>query len=279
LLQPLRRALPGDSCALSFELPPDEGIYGLGPAPVGRVELSIERAQGAGVTVTLAQRNTDVAVPAIASSKGYMLLWGQSGRDQHFRRRPGRNARRRAGGRAGRGVPQPGAGPNVVRWSSEFGKAIDYYFCYRDGAIEAAMQAYRRLNWRSAPDAQVDAGLLAVQGTLRVSRGTDGRGHEVARDESACRWNYSGLAILAVRQRYLGIHKFDPGALPGPDGHVQRTTRDEFHNLISVWAKFDLGSDNSKELNAGRGMFPDITRYVSPPGQGQWYDPFAPSGR
>ena len=40
-----------------------------------------------------------------------------------------------------------------------------------------------------------------------------------------------------------------------------------------------MGSDNSKELNEGGGMFPEITRYVSPPGQGQWYDPFADAGR
>jgi len=49
--------------------------------------------------------------------------------------------------------------------------------------------------------------------------------------------------------------------------------------LISVWAKFDVGSANSKELNDKGGMFPTIVRYVYPPGQGQWYDPFADIGR
>jgi len=52
-----------------------------------------------------------------------------------------------------------------------------------------------------------------------------------------------------------------------------------YHALISVWAKFDLGSENSKELNAVGGMFPQITSYAYPPGKGQWYDPFSVAGR
>jgi alpha-D-xyloside xylohydrolase len=46
-----------------------------------------------------------------------------------------------------------------------------------------------------------------------------------------------------------------------------------------VWAKFDLGSKNSDELNAAGGMFPEITTYAFPPGKGQWYDPFSKAGR
>jgi alpha-D-xyloside xylohydrolase len=52
-----------------------------------------------------------------------------------------------------------------------------------------------------------------------------------------------------------------------------------YHVLISVWAKFDLDSENSRELNAVGGMYPQVTRYAFPPGQGQWYDPFSEAGR
>jgi alpha-D-xyloside xylohydrolase len=52
-----------------------------------------------------------------------------------------------------------------------------------------------------------------------------------------------------------------------------------YHTLISVWAKFDLGSSNSEELNAVGGMFPQVTSYAFPPGHGQWYDPFSAAGR
>src|ERR1039458_4299020 len=142
----------GNSTAQSFELPPDEGIYGLGQHQSGVWNYRLSGAQGAGVTVTLAQRNTDVDVPAIASNKGYMLLWDNPA-VTHISvgapvMTPDAGA---AGGRRGGGAPPaPGAGPNVVRWSSEFGKAIDYYVCYRDGSPQNApvhfmlAQVYRR---------------------------------------------------------------------------------------------------------------------------------------
>jgi alpha-D-xyloside xylohydrolase len=76
-----------------------------------------------------------------------------------------------------------------------------------------------------------------------------------------------------------GSHQFDPARYPDPVGMFTQLHTMNYHTLISVWAKFDLGSDNSKELNAAGGMFPQVTRYVSPPGQGQWYDPFSIQGR
>jgi alpha-D-xyloside xylohydrolase len=76
-----------------------------------------------------------------------------------------------------------------------------------------------------------------------------------------------------------GSHLFDPARYPDPAGMFKELHAMHYHTLISVWAKFDLGSDNSKELNAAGGMFPQVTRYVSPPGQGQWYDPFSAQGR
>ena len=76
-----------------------------------------------------------------------------------------------------------------------------------------------------------------------------------------------------------GSHEFDPKRYPDPVGMFKELHAEHFHVLISVWAKFDLGSKNSEELNAGGGMFPEITRYIFPPGWGQWYDPFAVAGR
>lgn len=141
--------IDGDSCSQSFELPPDEGIYGLGQHQTGAWDYRSAGAQGAGVTVRLAQRNTDVGVPVITSSKGYMLLWDNPAVTEISAGAPVETSESNASGRRGGGqAPPPGAGPNVVRWSSEFGKAIDYYFCYRDGTVQAAMQAYRRLTGR-----------------------------------------------------------------------------------------------------------------------------------
>jgi alpha-D-xyloside xylohydrolase len=88
----------------SFVLPPDEGIYGLGQHQQGLWNYR-------GHTVHLLQENREVGIPVLLSSRGYCLLWDNPAVTDI------------SVGSAG------DAGENVVRWSSEVGKAIDYYFC------------------------------------------------------------------------------------------------------------------------------------------------------
>ena len=77
-----------------------------------------------------------------------------------------------------------------------------------------------------------------------------------------------------------GSHLFDPTRYPDPAGMFKELHDDALPRArFPSGPKFDLGSDNSKELNAVGGMFPQVTRYVFPPGQGQWYDPFSAKGR
>jgi len=59
---------PGLEVRQSFVLPPDEGIYGLGQHPSGRLNHR-------GSTVHLQQENRIVAVPQLVSSRGYGVLW------------------------------------------------------------------------------------------------------------------------------------------------------------------------------------------------------------
>jgi alpha-D-xyloside xylohydrolase len=276
--------ITGDSCSQSFELAPDEGIYGLGQHQTGAWNYRSSGAQGAGVSVMLAQRNTDVGVPVITSSKGYALLWDNPAITTISAGAPvvapEAAAPSAAGGRRGGGSPPPpGAGLNVVRWSSEFGKAIDYYFCYRDGTISAAMQAYRHLTgeaplmpkwmlgfWQCKERYASQTELLGVATKLRDLK--------VPVDGIIQDWQY-----WPPGNNTWGSHQFDPARYPDPVAMFKQLHDMHYHDLISVWAKFDVGSANSKELNEVGGMFPEITRYVSPPGEGQWYDPFAPQGR
>lgn len=273
--------IAGNSCAQSFDLPAEEGIYGLGQHQAGAWNYRASGAHGTGSSVMLAQRNTDVAVPVITSSKGYVLLWDNPAVTTISAGAPvvPPDADNAGGRRGGRGAPPPGAGPNVLRWSSEFGKAIDYYFCYRDGTIEAAMRAYRHLTgeaplmprwmlgfWQCKERYASQEELMGVARKLRELK--------VPVDGIIQDWQY-----WPPGSNTWGSHRFDPARYPDPAGMFKELHDTHFHNLISVWPKFDLGSENSKELNAAGGMFPEITRYVFPPGQGQWYDPFAASGR
>src|SRR5271170_1240956 len=117
----------------SFVLSPDEGIYGLGQHQQG-----IFNYRGSGVR--LLQQNMEIGIPVALSSKGYILLWDNPavtdisvGAANPIPVR-GRNS-----------PPIEPAGAGVMRWSSETGSAIDYYFCYGPSP-DAAMKAYRSLS-------------------------------------------------------------------------------------------------------------------------------------
>ena len=113
------------SAEQSFDLAPDEGIYGLGQHQQGAWNYD-----GTGTfKLTLAQANTNVGIPVMTSSKGYMLLWDNPAVTTI----------------SSDTAADVSSTPRVLHWSSEYGKAIDYYFCYGDGTIGRAMAAYRHL--------------------------------------------------------------------------------------------------------------------------------------
>jgi len=287
--------ITGNMCAQTFELPADEGIYGLGQHQQGVWNYRAGGTDGAGVTVQLAQSNTNVGIPVITSSKGYMLLWDNpavttisAGAPVPATQvapppapatatAPGRG--RRGGGGGGGGANPPGAGVNVLRWSSEYGKAIDYYFCYGDGTPATALKAYRHLTGDAPLMPKWELGFWQCKERYASQEELLGvakryRDMKVPVDGIIQDWQY-----WPPGNNTWGSHQFDPARYPDPVGMFKELHDEHYHALISVWAKFDLGSANSKELNENGGMFPQVTRYISPPGQGQWYDPFATAGR
>ena len=245
------------SCSQAFDLSPGEGIYGLGQHQRGVWNYLTDG------TVRLAQANTDVGVPVMTSSKGYVFLWDNAAVTTISSRTAG----------------DENDGGKVLRWSSEAGKAIDYYFCYGDGNIDTAMKAYRHLTgeaplmpewelgfWQCKERYASQEELLGVATRLRELK--------VPVDGIIQDWQY-----WPPGTNTWGSHLFDPERYPDPAGMFKELHEMHYHTLISVWPKFDLGSENSKELNAVGGMFPEVTRYVFPPGFGQWYDPFSAAGR
>jgi alpha-D-xyloside xylohydrolase len=243
----------GNSCTMSFETPSDEGIYGLGQHQRGDWNYANGKSQ------RLAQANMEVGVPVITSSKGYVLLWDNP---------------------AVTTITSSGQGDSKnLRWSSEFGKAIDYYFCFSDGNIETALKAYRHLTGDAPLMPKWFLGFWQCKERYASQReflevATKLRDLKVPVDGIIQDWQYwpSGTNTW-------GSHLFDTARYPDAAGMFKQVHDMNYHSLISVWAKFDLGSENSKELNAVGGMFPDVTKYVFPPGWGQWYDPFSAKGR
>jgi alpha-D-xyloside xylohydrolase len=119
----------------SFVLAPDEGIYGLGQHQQGIWNYR-------GHTVHLLQENREVGIPVILSSRGYSLLWDNPAVTDIDVGVPGIPLATQSA--PARGVAPVGASENVLRWSSEVGEAIDYYFIYGPGG-EASLRNYRDL--------------------------------------------------------------------------------------------------------------------------------------
>ena len=253
-----QRGIAGNSSAMTFDLSGGEGIYGLGQHQQGAWNYGV----GSG-SVQLAQANMNVGVPVITSSKGYMLLWDDPAVTTI----------------SSRATEDTNASQKVLRWSSEWGKAIDYYFCYDDGTIDAAMKAYRHLTGEAPLMPEWELGFWQCKERYASQEELLGvakryRDMKVPVDGIIQDWQY-----WPPGNNTWGSHQFDPARYPDPVGMFKTLHDEHYHVLISVWAKFDVGSANSKELNDKGGMFPTIVRYVYPPGQGQWYDPFADIGR
>ncbi len=248
----------------SFILSPDEGIYGLGQHQQG-----VFNYRGTGVR--LLQQNMEIGIPVALSSKGYVLLWDNPAvTDISVGAKNPIPVRGRAS------PPIDPAGADVMRWSSETGSAIDYYFCYGPSP-DAAMKAYRTLSgdapmmpnwmwgfWQCKERYRSQGELLAIA--------KEYRDRKIPIDGIIQDWRY-------WVDNTWGSHTFDKSRYPDPAEMFKTLHEMNFHALISVWPKFDLGSDNIKQLENAGAMYDPVIPYVYPAGRGKWYDPFNPAGR
>lgn len=247
------KSLPGASAMQQqFLLPASrdaEHIYGLGQHQSGAWDYR-------GSTVHLLQENREVAIPVILSSKGYGLLWDNPaittvdvGTRQH---------------------------PNLVQWHSEVGKQIDYYFL-NGPSPDAVIAHYRHLTgpaplmpkwlwgfWQCRERYQSQKQLLGVAAEYRK--------RHLPIDGIIQDWRY-------WKDGQWGSHVFDPSRYPDPAAMVRQLHDEHVHMLISVWAKFDVGTPNEIALENAHGLFAPVIPYVYPKGKGKWYDAFSAQGR
>jgi alpha-D-xyloside xylohydrolase len=248
----------------SFNLPADEGIYGL-----GQHQQNIWNYHGH--TVRLLQQNMEVGIPVMLSSKGYVLLWDNPAVTDISAGAPSGPATAPA-----HGVVTPdGAGEHVLRWSSETGKAIDYYFILGSSPADS-LRSYRQL---TGPAPLMPKWLLGYWQCKERYR-TQAEVLGVAKQ-----YRDLGVPIDGIIQdwRYWpdntwGSHNFDPARYPDPAAMMKQLHEMHYHTLISVWPKFDLGTANITELENAGAMLDPVIQYVYPPGKGKWYDPFSADG-
>ncbi len=240
---------PGASGARqSFVLAPDEAIFGLGQHQRGVWNYR-------GKTVHLQQKNMEVAIPVLVSSRGYGVLWDNPA------------------------ITEVDAGKTdagILSWTSEAGKAVDYYFMFGPAA-DGVIRDYRALTgaapmmgrwvwgfWQSKEHYASQEELTNVVAAYRKL--------QVPLDGIIQDWQY-------WPKDGWGSHQFDPARYPDPAEMIRDLHAMHAHVMISVWPKFDVGTANCKELERAGALYAPVLRSVYPPGWQKWYDPFNPIGR
>jgi alpha-D-xyloside xylohydrolase len=231
-----------------FILPADERIYGLGQHQSGVWNYR-------GTTVHLQQRNMEVGLPVLVSSRGYGVLWDNP---------------------AVTDVDVGKTDGNVLSWNSEAGGAVDYYFMSGPSADDV-IRDYRELTgaapmmpewlwgfWQCKERYQTQAEMTNIVAEYRkLGVPLDG----IIQDWQY--WTNGGW----------GSHAFDPARYANPAEMVKDLHAMHAHVLISIWPKFDLGTENSMAMEKAGALYPPVLPSVYPKGRQKWYDPFNANGR
>jgi len=233
-----------------FILDPREALFGLGQQEGGVMNW-------VGHTIHLQQKNRDIAIPVLVSSKGYGVFWNNPAiTDVKVSKADD---------------PSP-----VLEWNSEAGTGIDYYVFYGP-EIDQVITDYRELTGAAPMLGRWAWGFWQCKQRYHSQQQLL---------DIVAQYRQMQAPIDGIIQDWLwwypnpwGSHQFAETRYPDPEGMMKQLHDENVHLLISVWAKFDVGSDNANELNAAGALFPKVISYVYPPGKGQWYDPFNPDGR
>jgi alpha-D-xyloside xylohydrolase len=232
----------------AFELGAEEAIYGLGQHQSGIMNY-------VGSRVHLQQENRVVAVPVVMSSKGYMVLWDNAS------------------------VTDVDAGKSekgVLKWISEAGTAVDYYFMYGPEP-DTAVAEYRRLTGSAPMMARWTWGFWQCKERYASQKElldvlAEYRKRSVPLDGIIQDWQYWPAGGW-------GSHEFDSERYPDPKAMVKAVHDANAHIIISVWARFDKGTENLAELERAGAIYPPTYPNVYPRGEGRWYDAFSEEGR
>jgi alpha-D-xyloside xylohydrolase len=233
----------------TFELAPDEALYGLGQHQNGVMNYR-------GTSVHLQQMNPgESAIPVLVSSRGYGLLWDNP---------------------AITDVDVGQTSQTNLTWTSEASDAIDYYFMYGP-ELDDVIAGYRKLTgapplfgkwawgfWQCKNRYQSQQELLDVVNQYRSL--------QIPIDGIIQDWQYWS-------PNPWGSHVFNSTSYPNVTNLMQTLHATNVHMIISVWARFDTNIANANELSAVSGLYTQVLANVFPAGYGQWYDPFNAAAR
>jgi alpha-D-xyloside xylohydrolase len=189
-----------------------ERLYGLGQHQHGRLDQK-------GCVIELHQRNTEVAIPFLVSSRGYGFLWNNPG------------------------VGRVELGGTMTRWVSDASRQLDY--CVIRGKDYAdILSHYADLTGHCPPFPEWAAGFWQCK--LRYE--TQEELLTVAREF----WK-RGLPLSVIVSDFfhwtrMGDWRFDPACWPDPSSMVSELAEHGARLMVSIWPTVSPLSENFTEM-------------------------------
>jgi alpha-D-xyloside xylohydrolase len=230
----------------------EERLFGLGQHQHGRLDQK-------GVVLDLIQRNAEVSIPFLVSSRGYGLLWNNPA------------------------VGRVELGETATRWVADSAQQIDYWITV--GAPTEIASQYADATGHAPMLPEWAAGFW--QSKLRYH--TQEELLEVARGYKERELPLAVIVTDFFHWPHLGDWRFEPSEWPDPTGMVGELAEMGTQLMVSVWPSVSIYSSNYAEM-LGKGLFvasehglpfhaefPDRASAIAPPVS--FYDPTNPAAR
>lgn len=189
-----------------------ERLFGMGQRTHGRLDHK-------GLSLDLVQRNAEVSIPFVLSSRGYGLLWNNPG------------------------IGRVEFASNVTRWSAPQSKGIDYWVTTGDGPAsilrhyaDATGHSPRLPGWASG----------FWQSKLRYR--TQEELLEVAREHRRRGLPLSVIVADFFAWTAMGDYRFDPTEWPDPQAMVDELADMGVQLMVSIWPTVSPLSENYDQL-------------------------------
>lgn len=177
--------------------------------------------------------------------------------------------------------PLPEAERHSITFTSDVGRAVDYYFIAGDSQDDV-IAGYRELTgkavmlpkwaygfWQSRQRYTNQKELLEVVAEYRRRK--------IPLDNIVLDWFY-------WPENAWGSHEFDKARFPDPKGMIEKVHQHDVRFMISVWPKFYPTTENYKELDAAGFMYrgnidAGAKDWVGPGYLNSFYDPYSKAAR
>jgi len=209
-----------------------ERLYGLGQHQHGLFDQK-------GAVIDLVQRNAEVTIPLLTSSRGYTLLWNSPA------------------------IGRVELAATGTRWVADSARQIDYWITAADPA--GAQRRYTAVTGRTPMLPAWAAGFWQCKLRYRSQEEL----LSVARE-----YHRRGLPVSAIvcdffHWTHLGDWKFDPAEWPDPAAMVRELRELGIELVVSVWPSVSPLSENHRRMEQ-RGLF--IGTEYGPMAHADWPD-------